>query len=423
MRRFTLLPRALMLAAALACACARAADATDTPDTPDQQAYQDAAEARMYQEAMEALAEGRRSDASSILRRLVVDPRQAGALLDLALTQCGLGNADEAERLFAMLETRVRLSPDMMILIAETREAGCRPWKPASSTTLTVGRGIDQNVNQGASVNSLVIDTGVPIELPLLPEFLPQHDQYSMVGIDHLRELTPNGSIGYLQYQVRRNDSLRRYDTAALFAGVDTPWRVLRTTVRTSFNLGAVTLGGRLYQRQAQLQARVAPQLPLPAHTQLNLIGGATWYDYPTLTNFNSVTLEGRALLSYRDGPLSASAGAALMDDHAHTGRPGGDRHGNFLSLLARRTLPAGFAGELGYTRQSWSSAAPYAPELLIDAVRAQRTGIARATLSYQLVKGQTLQLEARAVQNKENIPIFQYNDRVLQLSWQWQLP
>lgn len=426
MRRLTLLPHAsALLAAVLACAgaCAGAADAPGAPVTPEQQARADAAQAQLYQEAMEALAEGRRSDASNILRRLVVDPRQAGALLDLALTQCGLGDADEAERLFAMLETRVKLSPDMMILIAETREAGCRPWKPASTTSLTVGRGIDQNVNQGASVASLTIGGGVPDVLTLLPEFLPRHDQYSMAGMDHMRELTPNGSIAYAQYQLRKNDSLHQYDTTALFAGAEMPWRVLRTTVRTSLNLGAVTLGGRLYQRQGQLQARLAPPVPLPARTQLNLIGSATWNAYPTLTNFNSVTLEGRALLSYRDGPLSASANAALMDEHAHSGRPGGDRHGNYLGLLARRTLPAGFSGEIGYTRQSWDSAEPYAPELLIDAVRAQRTAILRAALSYQLVKGQTLQLEARTVQNTENIPIFQYNDRVLQLSWHWQLP
>jgi len=392
-------------------------------DTPGQQAYREAVEARMYQEAMEALAEGRRNDASAILRRLVANPQQAGALLDLALTQCGLGNADEAERLFAMLETRVQLKPDMLILIAETREAGCKPWKPAATTTLTVGRGIDQNVNQGASVSSLVVDAGVPVELPLLPDFLPHHDQYSLLGMEHMRELTPNGSIAYLQYQWRRNDSLRQYDTAVLFGGVELPWRVLRTTVRTSVNLGAVKLGGRLYQRQGQLQARVSPQIPLPANTQLSLIASASWYDYPTLTHFNSATLEGRALLSYRDGPWYAGVSAALLDDRAHTGRPGGDRHGNYASLLVRRALPAGFTGELALTRQSWDSARPYSPELLIPAVRAQRTAVARAALSYRFAKGQTLQLEARAVQNKENIPIFQYNDRVLQLSWQWQLP
>lgn len=386
-------------------------------------AAREAAEARIYQEAMEALAEGRRSDAAALLRRLVANPQQAGALLDLALTQCGLGNADEAERLFAMLETRVQLKPDMMILIAETRETGCKPWKPASTTTLSLGRGIDQNVNQGASVSALVVDTGVPVELPLLPDFLPRHDQYSVLGLEHMRELTPNGSIAYLQSQWRRNDSLRRYDTAAVFGGVELPWRVLRTTLRTSLNLGAVTLGGRLYQRQGQLQARVAPAIPLPPNTQLNLIGGATWYDYPTLTNFNSLTLEGRAVLTWRDGPWFASAGAALLDEHAHTGRPGGNRHGNYASLLLRRALPAGFTAEAAVTRQSWDSARPYAPDLLIPAVRAQRTTVARAALSYQLAKGQTLQLEARAVQNKENIPIFQYNDRVLQLSWQWQLP
>jgi len=383
----------------------------------------EAAEAQIYQEAMEALAEGRRTDASELLRRLVANPQQAGALLDLALTQCGLGNADEAERLFAMLETRVQLKPDMMILIAETREAGCRPWKPASTTTLTVGRGIDQNVNQGASVSSLVVDAGVPVELPLLPDFLPRHDQYSVLGLEHMRELTPNGSIAYLQSQWRRNDSLRQYDTAAMFGGIELPWRVLRTTVRTSLNLGAVTLGRRLYQRQGQLQARVAPAIPLPANTQLNLVAGASWYDYPTLTNFNALTLEGRAVLTWRDGPLFASANAALLNEHARAGRPGGNRHGNYASLLLRRALPANFTAEAAWTRQSWDSALPYASELLIPAVRAQRTTVARAALSYQLVKGQTLQLEARAVQNKENIPIFQYNDRVLQLSWQWQLP
>lgn len=101
-----------------------------------------------------------------------------------------------------------------------------------------------------------------------------------------MRELTPNGSIAYLQSQWRRNDSLRQYDTAAMFGGIELPWRVLRTTVRTSLNLGAVTLGRRLYQRQGQLQARVAPAIPLPANTQLNLVAGASWYDYPTLTNF-----------------------------------------------------------------------------------------------------------------------------------------
>jgi hypothetical protein len=77
----------------------------------------------------------------------------------------------------------------------------------------------------------------------------------------------------------------------------------------------------------------------------------------------------------------------------------------------------------LSWTRQQWDSATPYSPELLIDQVRAQRTQILRAVLSWQLRKDHSLILEARGVRNRENISIFQYDNRQLQFSWQWQLP
>jgi hypothetical protein len=377
----------------------------------------------LYREALEALAEGRRADASATLRHLVArSPQHVGALLDLALTQCGLGNTDEAERLFAILETRFTLPRDLLTLIAETREAGCKAWQPSRSTTVTFGRGNDRNVNQGASVSSLVTGNGTPIELALLPDFLPHADQYSVLGVDHVRELTSNGTVGVLQYQVRRNDELHQYDTAALFGGIEAPWRIGAWTVRTGATLGAVSLGQQLYQRQAQLQARVTPPLRLPAGLQYSLIGNASYTDYLTLTNFNSYTVELRNLLSWRSGPWNASAGFSWMSDHARDQRPGGDRHGNFSSLLLRRTLSDKFSAELGYTRQSWRSASPYTPGL-IDAVRAQRTEMLRVGISYQFAKQYSLQFEARAVHDRENIPIFQYNNRILQLSLLWQLP
>jgi hypothetical protein len=418
-------PIILLLLACLGLGAAQAVEpvAAESAAADAGPAGPETAEEAMYREALEALAEGRRTDASKILRRLVArSPQHAGALIDLALTQCGLGNGDEAERLFATLETRFPLSRDFLTLIAETRELGCKPWQPDSSTTVTLGRGHDRNVNQGASVTSLAIDKGEPIELALLPDFLPHADQYSVIGVDHLRELTPNGSIGTLQYQLRRNDRLRQYDSTALFAGVEAPWRLGAWTVRTGATVGAVTLGGKLYQRQLQLQVRTTPPLRLPAGLQYNLIGNASYADYLTLTNFNSSTVELRNLLSWRGGPWAASASYSWMSDHARDQRPGGNRHGNFTSLLLRRTLSDRVSTELGYTRQAWSSALPYTPGL-IDAVRAQQTETLRAGISYQATKYQTLQFEARGVHNRENIPIFQYNNRILQLSWLWQLP
>ncbi len=376
----------------------------------------------LYQDALQSIAEGRRNDASSELRRLIdKEPLHAGAWLDLAMTQCALGHGDEAERLFAVIETRFAPNADMLRLIAETREAGCAAWRPLSTYSLTAGRGIDQNVNQGASRSNYVLDTpSGPIEYALSSDFLPHHDQYTMAGGDATRELTPNGTLGFAQFLARRNDRLHRYDSASLFAGVDTPWRFGRWTLRTTGSLGAVSLGGHYYQRQAQLQARVGPPLPLPRGMQFNLLAGATRTEFQTLENFDSSTYELRGLLTWRGEGRYASASLGRLEDRSSDQRPGGSRRGWYGNVLVRRALPLGLTGELAYTAQTWNGSLPYSAGV-IDAVRRQVTQSARATLSYPVAKNQLLQLEGRAVHNRENISIFQYNNRQLQLSWQWQ--
>jgi hypothetical protein len=208
------------LLASLALGNAHAADAP--PDAPDaSQAEQQA----LYQQALQALSEGRRTDASQLLRRLIgEEPQHAGAWLDLALIQCSLGNGDEAERLFATVETRFAPSRDILELIAQTREDGCHPWAPSSNLSITFGRGHDRNVNQGVSSSNLHLDNGA-VDLSLLDDFLPKRDSYTTGGLDYLRDVTPNGMIGFAQLQWRRNDHLHAWDTSSVFGGVESPWR------------------------------------------------------------------------------------------------------------------------------------------------------------------------------------------------------
>lgn len=375
----------------------------------------------LYQQALQALAEGRRIDASHMLQQVIdQEPRHAGAWLEIALIQCGLGNGAEAERLFDTVETRFNPGPELLELIAETREEGCKPWTPASSLAITLGRGNDRNVNQGASTSTLRLDDS-SIELPLLDEFLPKHDNYSVAGLDYLRDLTPNGTTGFAQFQWRHNDSLHAYDSSALFAGVESPYRFGDWALRATGIAGMVTLGGHVYQRQAQAQLRVAPPLSLPHNTSFDLMGGMTYNDYRRLTSFDSRSFELRPELAYHKGSLVANASLGLLDDLGEAARPGGDRHGQSLNLMVRRALMWNLTGELSYTRQTWRSDRAYAPELLIPQIRDQDTQVARLNLSYQFDAHHSLQLEARGVRNRENIPIFQYNNRTLQLSWRWQ--
>jgi hypothetical protein len=402
-----------MLFASCALAAPLQARADITPDQGETEA--------LYQEALLALAEGRRTDASLMLRQVIdKEPRHAGAWLDLAMTQCGLGNGQEAERLFDTVETRFNPSPEMLELIAEMREEGCKPWKPSSSLAISFGRGSDQNVNQGASTSTLHLE-GTTTDLPLQDQFLPKRDDYLVGSLDYLRDLTPNGTIGFAQLQWRRNDSLHQYDSSALFGGVESPYRLGNWGVRATAIAGAVSLGGQVYQRQAQAQARVAPPVSLPHNASFDVMGGFTYNDYRSLTHFDSRTFELRPEFVYHSGDLFGSASLGFLDDRGEAERPGGDRHGQLLNLLVRQALGWNTSGELAYTRQTWRSAHGYAPDLLIPQIRDQATEVLRASLTYRFDPHHSLLLEARGVRNRENISIFQYNNRQLQLSWRWQ--
>jgi len=378
----------------------------------------------LYENALQAIAEGRKDDASRTLMRVIEkESLHAGAYLEVALIQCSLGHAEEAERLFAIVETRFDPARPILELIADARESGCERWEPSSSTSVSLGRGQDMNVNQGARNPSYIVEReGGQVELPLQAEFLPQHDQYTVVSLEHTRDLTPNGLSGFAQVVSRRNDSLRRYDSTSVYAGVDSPWRFGKWPVRVSAIVGATALGGKLYQRQLQLQTRVGVPVPLPASMQLHVSGGASHNQFLSLSNFDSDTLEFTSQLSYRGDTGYASLSHGWLTDRARRDRPGGDRHGFATTLQARRPLWRRLSGELSFSYQSWEGSAVYAPGL-INTVRDQNTRVARAVLNYAIGRDQSLRLEARAVRNSENISIFQYDNRQIQLSWQWQLP
>ncbi|CAN7710371.1 tetratricopeptide repeat protein [Pseudoduganella sp. LjRoot289] len=397
---------------------ARAAESAPIYAPDEAQRARDELAQRMYRDALQSIAEGRRSDASDTLVRLIdMEPLHAGAWMELALVQCGLGRAAEAERLFAAIEQRFNPPQGILELIAEARAGGCNNWQTVSTLNLAFARGIDQNVNQGA-LNSLFYDGGQAI--PLTSDFLPKHDQYTALSGDYVRDLTPNGTAGFAQLQVRRNDTLHQYDSSSLFVGTETPWRFGRWTARGTVMAGFVTLGSQFYQRQGQLQLRIGPPLPLPNKFQFSVMGGVTHLSYLTLSNFNANMVELRGLFTYRSEQDYASLSYGRLNDEALGPRPGGNRHGELASVQWRRRLAGGVTGEVGYTYQTWHGSSAFSPDL-IEEVRQQATHVLRAAFTYPLSKTQSLQLELRQVRNRENISIFQYNNRQLQLSWQWQ--
>jgi hypothetical protein len=383
---------------------------------------QQAPQQDLYLDALQSISEGRQTDASEALIRMIEnEPQHAGAWLDLAIIQCELGRAAEAERLFTAIETRFSPPPVILEVIAVQREKGCKGWQPQTRSTVMLGRGTDSNVNQGASSPNFTIGTGaLRLELQLLPENLPQRDSYTVASVDYLRELTPNGTLGFAQVRALHNDSLTEFNTSSLVGGIEHPWRFGAWSVRGTGLLALHGLGGKLYQVQSQAQFRVTPPLKLPSSLQFSLISGISHIEYPTLDNFDSNTWELRSLLTYRNGRTQAHATLGYLFDKASSNRPGGDRSGWYASVQGRRRMSDYLIGELAWTEQTWLSETPYSPGL-IDEIRDQKTRVLRGALIFPVDERQAVQVEVRDVRNRDNISVFQYNSRQFQMSWQWQ--
>lgn len=386
------------------------------------QQVQHAPQQDLYLDALQSISDGRQTDASEALIRMIEnEPQHAGAWLDLAIIQCELGRGAEAERLFAAIESRFSPPPVILEVIAAQRAKGCKGWQPQMRSTAIVGRGTDSNVNQGASNPNFTIGTGaLRVELQLLLENLPQRDSYTFASYDVVRELSPNGTLGFAQVRAVHNDSQTDYDTSSLVGGIEHPWRLGTWNLRGTGLLALHGLGGKLYQVQSQAQLRATPPVKLPNNLQFSVIGGVSHVEYPTLDNFDSNTWELRGLLTYRSGRTQAHATLGYLFDRASSDRPGGDRAGWYASIQGRRRLSEAVIGELGWTQQTWLSDTPYSPGL-IDEIRHQRTRVLRGALIFPVDDRQAVQVEVRDARNRDNISVFQYNSRQFQVSWQWQ--
>ncbi|MEF9930195.1 MAG: tetratricopeptide repeat protein [Massilia sp.] len=407
------------LAAGATTAQVGAPPAPSAPAAAQEPASQDV----LYQDALRALAEGRADEAAALLVRFLdQEPRHAGAWLDLAISQCELGNATEAERLFTEIETQFAPPPGIMEVIAARRAAGCKAATAAArpgAWLAMLGRGHDDNVNQGSNNPFYTIGSGAnQVSFELAPAFRPQADNYSQLGLSYVRPLPGRSTLAF-QLGARRHDSQRQQDIATGLVALEHAWKPGNWRLRGTVALGAVTLDRALYQRQRQVQGRVTPPLRLPAPLELTFTASASHVRYPTRTSYDGTTTELGSVLAYRSGAALTQFSASVLDDHGQAARPGGDRSGWFTSLQWYTRLGRQWNAEVALTHQSWRSSSVYSPGL-IDQVRRQDTTGARLALQWQFRPRTSLVTEWRAARNRENISLFRYNSNAVQLSLRW---
>ena len=214
---------AAQLAAPGATSGSAAAGAAVLADAAGDSDYEPVRQEFLYRQALQAVAENRLEDAAALLEHFIIDePRHAGAFLELALAHCGLGNKEQALKLFATIEERLNPQPGIMEVIQQGRATGCeRKVERPATWLVSLGRGRDNNVNQGTSNPYFTIGTGSNQGSGELdPEFLPQADSFSVLNASYVRPLTSKGTLGIVQAYARRHDHLSEQDSTSLLTGV-----------------------------------------------------------------------------------------------------------------------------------------------------------------------------------------------------------
>jgi len=157
----------------------------------------------------------------------------------------------------------------------------------------------------------------------------------------------------------------------------------------------------------------------LPAGLTLGLLNSWTNVTYPTLTGFDSQLWESRGQLTYKTARAMVQANAGYAFDKGTDQRPGNDRRGAVAGMSGQMLLGSHLLGELGWSYQQSNGSRAYSPSL-IDTQRQQATLLWRLALTYPVAPQHALHLEYRDVRNKENISLFAYQGKMLQLSWEW---
>ena len=374
-----------------------------------------------YQDALRLLGEGRIEEARAAFKAVIAQQEEhAGAWLDLAIVQCGMGLAEEAENLFQHILERFDPPPAIRELIRQTRARGCQRRMPErlSSHRFDLSRGRDSNVNQGAAH---------PFSLggfPLAPEFFPHADDFTQMGLESTTLFIRRGVTLHARLQARRHYHLSRYDLASGIVAAEQILRPGSWEVRLGLTLGATRLGSHLYQKQAGVYAQISPPWPaLPAGWRYSFISDINQVRYPTLEHFDAKLSKHQFVLTFRNGETRLMGSVGMLRDFGDAARPGGDKQGWAANLTWRQGLGERLAGEFSWARQDWKGRKVYFSGLIDTNVRRdQHTTLWRAALTRSLNARHSLILEFRDLYNRENIGLFSYRARQFMLGWQYSL-
>lgn len=379
-------------------------------------------------QAQVAINNGYRERALALLSELAErDPRQAGALLDIAILYCQLGERTRSVRMLDRIEAHYEVPPAISKLIAYYRANTCISAVSRPQFSASVGAGMTSNANFGPSNPVVTFAPNAPLgSLTLAPASLPHSDQYiesviqGELPIQAVPGLKMIGGFSDRQYL-----SLHNFDQLAATLGVAGQRIYAKGELFGDFTTNVLWLGTHIYQRDLGLHGgfwlRPATWQSLLARGGLDL----TVLDsgYPGNSLYDAMYFAVRAAFQAQLGErTSMQLFVGPGWDKPHGDRPGGMQRG--YSAWLSLDYDMGRQGKLEAVLQqrTLNDAAAYDPVFFGSLNQHQTIRVAALRYNYPLTGGWSLYAQMSAQRVANSISLFAYTvyDGSLGLAWKY---
>lgn len=395
--------------------------------------------ADVYQAALQALAQGDKRTAQTLLERVVQQtPEHAGAWLDLALLYCELGDERSAYALFERIERELQPPLSIQALITKAREQGCRLPK-AWMAQAQVALGHSSNVNYGPSVGVIRFAPSAPFsELFLAPSQRPQADSHLTADLMWVLPARTDNWLGaqwQAMVQAKQHQQVKAFDTQTVALGAT--WRgVPRDSARwqawglKEWEVAAYgshwLLGGNAYETSAQVWASTWSNewLYSPITWRWGYEGGLGQFTYPGNSVYDSVRADARLRVQARWQGLGLGQVGSLsigpLKDQAINHRPGGSRAGYTVNAQWSLSVSPHQQLVVYLQHQKMKEQSAYNPLFFGGVERSPSYQIMGLKYQQTLASGNAWSVAWMTQKTKDQLDIFSYKNQQLNLSYQW---
>ncbi|MEP6790790.1 MAG: hypothetical protein ABI907_05430 [Ramlibacter sp.] len=344
----------------------------------------------------------------------------SGEILDTAIEHCRRGERAQAFSMFAAIREQLDPPPALLRLVQDLEATGCvlQVASSAKGLKLQIGAGYDTNVTQGISARTLTLGSGgQALELELDDSYRPRASPFAQAALEYTLPVPALGGALQLGAAQRSNFSASSLNVSTGSLSYIRSFEVLGKAARVQADWSELWLGGRHYQRTTGASLQWVPSSG-PAGAWVASMS-ALQVDYLTQSAQNAVQYEAGLNREQRiNASTAVYGGVSLTGDRAQGGRPGGDRSG-YQAQAGMIFAVEGWRLRPQVSYQRWASREVFAAGL-IDTPRRNHTTQLAFVAERPLGANQTLVLEWRARDSRDNIALYQYRSQTLLATFQY---